>query len=75
MAGAVTLTDPDGAVSLRFTAFSTEEGYDLVTVYQGLGTGGPVLWSNSGDLTSQLPVLVTGVLVLVPTTTSFPSPR
>lgn len=58
----MTLTDPDGAIALLFTAFSTELNYDLVTVYQGPGTDGGVLWSNSGDLSSQLPVLVTCAL-------------
>jgi hypothetical protein len=60
------LIQPSGAASitLSFSAFATEAGYDSVTVYDGATTSDPILGSFSGS-SLPAPVTSTGGAMLV----------
>ncbi len=47
---AVTMVNPGSWVSLNFTAFSTQEGYDFVYVHEGVSTRRSLVRRFSGQL-------------------------
>ncbi|MBR3434799.1 MAG: hypothetical protein IKG88_02800, partial [Bacteroidales bacterium] len=55
---------PD-SITLTFTNFNTEEGYDVVTVYDGDSTDAPVLATFSGNLEGEFSVTSTDSVMLV----------
>jgi hypothetical protein len=63
LTGTVILSQPDpsqGSINLTFTMFNTEYDYDFVFVYNKVeALGGDLVFNASGDLTDQLPIVVT----------------
>ena len=64
----VTLTNPRGWVSLNFTSFATQPGYDILFIFEGPSTRSPLIGIYSGSqLLREIMHFRGGTLPRVPT--------
>jgi hypothetical protein len=64
-ANGYTVINPvSGFTRLTFTAFQTESGWDYVTVFDGVGVGGPQLFYGSGAALPPVLTSTTGALTI-----------
>ena len=56
----------DGIIKLRFTKFKTQQNFDFVKVYDGINSAATQLFNASGNLSNNLPTIVsTGINIFI----------
>ena len=56
----------DAIIKLRFTKFKTEQNFDFVKVYDGINSAATQLFNASGNLSNNLPTIVsTGINIFI----------
>ena len=48
------VADAGEEVTLAFNAGTLEVGWDVITIYDGVGNGGAVLFTGDGDVSGQI---------------------